>query len=92
MGHVQYVPLTTSNATLRMYILLYACYCLCVYTVFVYSCTVELHVSVCGFGGVWKFPVHLCASMADPDDVIVIEATSLNRETQIQFQLSSMQE
>ncbi|CAI8033560.1 Cilia- and flagella-associated protein 47, partial [Geodia barretti] len=56
------------------------------------SCTVELNVRCSGSGGVWKFPLHLCANMADPDDVIVIEATSLNRETQIQFRLTSMQE
>ena len=60
--------------------------------VYTYSCTVELNVRCSGSGGVWKFPVHLCANMADPDDVIVIEATSLNRETQIQFRLTSMQE
>ena len=43
-------------------------------------------------GGIWKFPVHLSANMADPDDVITIEATALNKESEIQFRLTSMQE
>ena len=62
------------------------------YIVFnVCSCTAELNVcSVCG--GVWKFPVKLSATMATPDDVIVIEAAGLNRESQIRFRLTSLQE
>jgi hypothetical protein len=56
------------------------------------SCTAELSVSSSECGGVWKFPIHLSASLADPDDVIVIEGTGLNKESQIQFRLTSMQE
>ena len=46
----------------------------------------------CDGGGVWKFPVHLSAAMADPDDVIIIEAAGLDKDSQIQFRLTSMQE
>ena len=56
-----------------------------------FSSTVELNVSS-GDGGVWKFPVQLSAAMANPDDVIVIEAAGLNKESQIQFRLTSLQE
>ena len=48
--------------------------------------------SSCESGGVWKFPVHLTAAMAEPDDVIIIEAAGLNKESQIQFRLTSLQE
>lgn len=52
----------------------------------------ELLVSNGDSGGVWKFPIHLSAAMPSPDDVIVIEATGLNKESQIWFRLSSLQE
>ena len=45
-----------------------------------------------GSGGVWNFPVQLLATPADPDDIIVIEAAGLNKESQVQFRLSSLQE
>jgi len=45
-----------------------------------------------GSGGVWNFPVQLLAAPADPDDIIVIEAAGLNKESQVQFRLSSLQE
>jgi hypothetical protein len=57
-----------------------------------FSCTAELHVSSSDSGGVWKFPVRLSAAAADPDDVIVIEAAGLNKESQIRFRLTSLQE
>lgn len=57
-----------------------------------YSCTAELNVRSSDGGGVWKFPVQLSAGMADPDDVIIIEAAGLNKESQIQFRLTSMKE
>jgi len=41
-----------------------------------------------GSGGVWNFPVQLLAAPADPDDIIVIEAAGLNKESQVQFRLS----
>ena len=64
-----------------------SCTCTCVC-----SCTAELNVSSRDGGGVWKFPVHLSASTPDPDDVITIEAAGLNKESQIRFRLTSLQE
>lgn len=56
------------------------------------SCAVELTVGCGGSGGVWKFPLQLSATAADPDDVIMIEGAGLNQESQIQFRLTSMTE
>lgn len=56
------------------------------------SCIAELHVSSGDGGGVWKFPIHLSAAVPSPDDVIVIEAAGLNKESQIQFRLTSLKE
>lgn len=77
------VTLTHCMQTLFMLTLPFSC---------VYSCTAELTVSSCDGGGVWKFPVQLTASTAEPDDVIIIEAAGLNKESQIQFRLTSLQE
>lgn len=64
----------------------------CLSNPYMYSCIAELHVSSGDGGGVWKFPIHLSAAVPSPDDVIVIEAIGLNKESQIQFRLTSLKE
>ena len=73
------------------YSLLYWWWWVCVCFCFHVSSTAELN--VCGAcGGVWKFPLKLLATTAPPYDVIVIEAAGLNKESQIRFRLTSLQE
>ena len=56
-----------------------------------HSCAAELVVRG-SRGGVWRFPVHLSATPAAPDDIITLKALGLNKETQLGFRLTSMHE
>lgn len=42
-------------------------------------------------GGVWTFPITVDVLESKPDDVIVIEAQGLNKETTVGFRLTSME-
>ena len=42
-------------------------------------------------GGVWTFPIIVDALESKPDDIIVIEAQGLNKETTVGFRLTSME-
>ena len=52
--------------------------------------TVELEVRGIA-GGVWTFPITVDVLESKPDDVIVIEAQGLNKETTVGFRLTSME-
>ena len=58
--------------------------------VYLYRCTVELEVRGIA-GGVWTFPITVDALESKPDDIIVIEAQGLNKETTVGFRLTSME-
>ena len=40
-------------------------------------------------GGMWRYPIKLHAIEAEPDDLIIIEANRLNRESLVGFKLYS---
>ncbi|XP_078698604.1 cilia- and flagella-associated protein 47-like isoform X8 [Branchiostoma floridae x Branchiostoma belcheri] len=42
-------------------------------------------------GGVWRFPIRLCATEPTPDDIITIESVGLNKESAVAFRLTSQQ-
>lgn len=42
-------------------------------------------------GGVWTFPITVDVLESKPDDIIVIEAQGLNKETTVGFRLTSME-
>lgn len=56
-----------------------------------YRCSCDLYVTG-GTGVTWIFPLCLLATPAAPDDVVVIEAAGLNKETQVNFRLTSLTE
>lgn len=41
------------------------------------------------FGGIWRYPLRLVSIEPPPDDIITIEAKSLNKESMVGFRLSS---
>jgi len=55
-----------------------------------HRCTVELEVKGIA-GGVWTFPITVDVLESKPDDIIVIEAQGLNKETTVGFRLTSME-
>jgi hypothetical protein len=40
-------------------------------------------------GGMWRFPLRFVATEPEPDDLIIIEASALNRESAVGFRLTS---
>lgn len=80
--HIIFVP----SKVIRYHISLNSNGCHCV----LYRCTVDLEVRGIA-GGVWTFPITVDALESKPDDVVVIEAQGLNKETTVGFRLTSME-
>lgn len=55
-----------------------------------FRCIVELEVRGIS-GGIWTFPITVDVLESKPDDVIIIEAQGLNKETTVGFRLTSME-
>lgn len=56
-----------------------------------YRCSCELYISG-REGAAWIFPLHLIATPAAPDDIIIVEAAGLNTEAQVCLRLTSLSE
>ena len=56
-----------------------------------YRCSCDLYITG-REGAAWIFPVHLLATPAAPDDIIIVEATGLNTEAQVCLRLTSLTE
>ena len=53
-------------------------------------CRHEAHLLVQGAtGGLWRFPLRFQATEPEPDDLVVVEAAGLNRESAVAFRLTS---
>jgi len=83
---------SSSHYLIPVYItMLYMCTCSCSSSSAIHSCMLEIQVTS-SRGGMWQFPLHLLATSADPDDAITVEAQGLNKETQVEFRLTSLAE
>lgn len=81
--HIIFVPSKIIRFILTSLIIVAAIVYLC-------RCTVELEVRGIA-GGVWTFPITVDVLESKPDDIIVIEAQGLNKETTVGFRLTSME-
>lgn len=56
---------------------------------FTFSCVCELQVTCVHNGSLWLFPLQFSARAAAPDDIIIIEARGLHKESCVGFRLTS---